>query len=148
VWPSPPASEDLRIDHRGGESRACRGPSAGAPPPAERPRRSRRGRGCSCAGAAHEAYALDRLGRVREAARAEGEARTIYESAGDWRRARALNMIGNLVFQPRRPREGLNVVGRRLAPAARSGTAWVSSSAHNLALVLWEQGDPPPPGDA
>jgi tetratricopeptide (TPR) repeat protein/TolB-like protein/predicted Ser/Thr protein kinase len=90
-----------------------------------------------------QAYALDRVGRVEEAVRAEEEARAIYDAAGDREGvARAVNMSGNTSFGhgdlERARTSWEHALSIRREIGHRSG---VSTSVHNLGIVLWEQGD-------
>jgi tetratricopeptide (TPR) repeat protein len=90
-----------------------------------------------------ESYALDRLGRIPEAARAAEEARGIYAAAADrGGLAQALNRIGSVSWNrgdletTRRTWEEALAIRRQIG--YRAG---VAASVHNLGLVRWEQGD-------
>jgi serine/threonine protein kinase/tetratricopeptide (TPR) repeat protein len=89
-----------------------------------------------------ESYALDRLGRIPEAARAAEEARGIYAAAGDrGGLAQALNRVGGVSWNRGDIEKTRSTWEEALAIRRQIGyRAGVAVSLHNLGLVLWEQG--------
>jgi tetratricopeptide (TPR) repeat protein/TolB-like protein/predicted Ser/Thr protein kinase len=90
-----------------------------------------------------ESYALDRLGRIPEAARAGEEARRVYDAAGDrGGLAQALNRIGGVSWNHGDLEKARTTWEEALAIRRQIGyRSGVAVSLHNLGLVLWEQGD-------
>ncbi|HXK11057.1 MAG TPA: protein kinase [Vicinamibacteria bacterium] len=90
-----------------------------------------------------EAYALDRLGQIQEAAGAAEDARRIYAAAGDrGGLAQALNRIGSVFWNHGELEKARATWEEALAVRRQIGyRAGVAVSVHNLGLLLWEQGD-------